>query len=72
MGKMNSIITSISTNQIYPKNYFEKQLDTVFDLIKVEGRWLCEEDKKLFHKQEESEGKIVYMTHRPAPNSTRI
>ena len=52
------------------KNYFEKQLDTLFDITKVEGLWLCEEDKKLYHKQKESEGKIGYTTHRPAPISS--
>ena len=34
---------------------FEKQLKNVFDTTKIEGFWLCKEDKNLYKKQMESQ-----------------
>ena len=38
------------------KENFEKDLQTVFDIIKVDRDWLCKEDQELCEMQIESQG----------------
>ena len=49
---------------------FEKQLENVFDTTKIDGFWLCKEDKDLYKKQMESQGCIEYTTSKFATKST--
>ena len=49
---------------------FEKQLENVFDTTKIDGFWLCKEDKDLYKKQMESQGCIGYTTSKFATKST--
>jgi len=67
---LKKLIGEYERNQRYPKQEFKKTLNSVFDITNTEGQWLCQEDKKLYEKQIESEGKIEYTTHKPAPISS--
>lgn len=57
-------------NQRSPKEDFSNFMKSIFDITKVDGVWLCSEDKELYHKQIESGGKVGYTTHKPAPKSS--
>ena len=46
---------------------FEIELQKIFDMTKLGGNWLCNEDKDLYNRQIESNGKIGYTTLKPAP-----
>ena len=49
---------------------FEKQLENVFDTTKIDGFWLCKEDKGFYKKQMESQGCIGYTTSKFATKCT--
>ena len=59
IDRIKKLIGEYERNQRYPKQEF-KTLNSVFDITKTEGQWLCQEEKKRYEKQIESEGKIGY------------
>ena len=70
IARIKKLIAEYEKDQKYPKEEFKLKLDTVFDITKPKGQWLCEEDRKLYKIQIASEGKIGYTTHKLASSST--
>lgn len=69
-ARLTKLILLYEKNQRRPKEDFLNGMKSVFDITKVDGVWLCREDKELYHKQVESGGKVGYTTHKPAPKSS--
>jgi len=69
-ARLTKMILLHEENQRRPKEDFSIGLKSIFDITKVDGVWLCREDKELYHTQIESGGKIGYTTHKPAPKSS--
>src|SRR5215469_3900923 len=69
-ARISRLITEYEKNRKKPTESFTEKFDTVFDITKKNGQWLCTEDKKLYEKQIESLGKIGYTTHKVAPISS--
>ena len=44
----------------------EKELKDLFDITKVDGNWLCSEDKKLYTTQIQTSGRVGYSTRKEA------
>ena len=44
----------------------EKKLKGLFDVTKVDGNWLCSEDKKLYTTQIQTSGRVGYSTRKKA------
>ena len=44
----------------------EKELKGLFDITKVDGNWLCLEDKKLYTTQIQTSGRVGYSTRKEA------
>ena len=44
----------------------EKKLKGLFDITKVDGNWLCSEDKKLYTTQIQTSGRVGYSTRKKA------
>ena len=57
-------------NQRRPKEDFSKEIENVFDITKVDGPWLCREDKELYYRQVESCGKVGYTTYKLAAQTS--
>ena len=68
-ARLTKLIFLYEKNQRRPKEDFLNGMESIFDITKVDGAWLCREDKELYHKQVESGGKVGYTTHKPAPKS---
>lgn len=69
-ARLTKMILLYEKNQRRPKEGFLNGMKSIFDITKVDGVWLCREDKELYHKQIESGGKVGYTTHKPAPKSS--
>ena len=50
--------------------HFEQELLVVFDITRIDGNWLCSEDKELHQIQVQSQGSIGYTTAKVAPLAT--
>ena len=44
----------------------EKELKNLFDITKVDGNWLCSEDKKLYTTKIQMSGRVWYSTRKEA------
>lgn len=69
-ARLAKLILLYEKNQRRPNEDFLNGMENIFDITKVNGVWLCSEDKELYHKQVESDGKVGYTTHKPAPKSS--
>ena len=45
-------------------------MQKVFDITNAGGEWLCQEDKDLYYRQIQSDGRVGYTTQKLAPAST--
>lgn len=69
-ARLTKLILLYEKNQRRPNKDFLNGMQSIFDITKVDGVWLCREDRALYYKQVESGGKVGYTTHKPAPQSS--
>ncbi len=70
MSKLRKLMEKQEKNRKRKMDSFKDETENLFDITKIEGEWLCQEDKKLYNLQIESKGKIGYTTNKSAPKSS--
>lgn len=66
MSKIHRLVNDYNRHKKRNDEKFQNELNSIFDITKVDGLWLCKEDKELYRKQIESEGKVGYRTDKIA------
>ena len=72
-GRLSTLLTNlIKKYENYRKHtkQIKFSFNDLFDLTKLNGNWLCEEDKRLYKLQVKSVGQIGYTTSKVASNKT--
>ena len=59
MYRLTCLIKQYEKYQRKPTSKFEAEMPKIFDITKSDGKWLCEEDKKLYQNQVEFNGTVV-------------
>jgi len=68
--KVTSIITKYHKFQEKPTAKTEESFSNLFDGTKLDGIWLCLEDKNLYYVQLQSKGGVGYTTEKLAHKET--
>ena len=63
-ARLEKLVSDYENHQRKPNEKFENDVGNVFDITKVNGEWLCREDKDLHKRQVESCGRIGYTTYK--------
>ena len=70
ISKLNKFIQEYEKNRKRKKESYEIEIESIFDITKEDGEWLCQEDKELYNLQIKSQGKIGFVTCKTAPKSS--
>lgn len=68
--KVTSIMTKYHIFQKKPTAKTEESFSNLFDVTKLDGIWLCLEDKNLYYAQLQSKGEVGYTTEKLARKET--
>ena len=65
-SKTRSVVDLYEKYRKRKSEQLEKELKGLFDIIKVDGNWLCSEDKKLYTTQIQTSGRVGYSIRKEA------
>ena len=72
-GRISTLVSKLIKEYELYRNHgrqYKSSFLSLFDLTKVDGDWLCSEDKKLYNIQLNSQGRIGYTTSKFAAKET--